>query len=134
MTMSTPFTDRPLAAPLVDAATEYFWNATREGMLCTRLCKTCGKPHWYPRPLCPFCMGETEWRSLSGLGFIYSVSVTRKAGPIPYAIAYVTLDEGVTMLTNMVDCDLDTLRIGQRVKVCFKPAEGGGMIPMFTPV
>jgi hypothetical protein len=37
------------------------------------------------------------------------------------------------MLTNVVDCDLDTLRIGQRVKVCFKPADGGGMIPMFTP-
>jgi len=48
-------------------------------------------------------------------------------------IAYVKLDEGVTMLTNIVDCDLDTLRIGQRVKVCFKPAEGDAAIPMFTP-
>jgi hypothetical protein len=52
---------------------------------------------------------------------------------IPYAIAYVTLDEGVTMLTNIVDCDLDTLRIGQRVRVVFKPTEGGPPVPMFTP-
>ena len=37
------------------------------------------------------------------------------------------------MLTNIVDCDLDALRIGQRVKVCFKPAEGDAAIPMFTP-
>ena len=59
--------------------------------------------------------------------------MTRRAGPIPYAIAYVTLDEGVTMLTNIVDCDLDTLRIGQRVKVCFKPTDGDAMVPMFTP-
>lgn len=131
--MSTPYADRPLAAPHVDAATEFFWHAAREGRLCVRRCKSCDRLHWYPRPLCPFCLGETQWGTASGMGTIYSVSVTRKAGPIPYAIAYVTLDEGVTMLTNIVDCDLDTIRIGQRVKVCFKSAEDGAMIPMFTP-
>ena len=98
-----------------------------------RRCKSCGKLHWYPRPVCPFCQGDTEWSSLSGLGTIYSVTVTRKAGPIPYALAYVTLDEGVTMLTNIVDCDLDQVKIGHRVQVVFKPAEGGAMIPMFRP-
>ncbi|MBN9424898.1 MAG: Zn-ribbon domain-containing OB-fold protein [Burkholderiales bacterium] len=131
--MSTPYTERPLAAPLVDAATEPFWNATREGRLSGRRCLSCSKLHWYPRALCPFCQGETEWETLSGQGTIYSVSVTRRAGPIPYAIAYVTLDEGITMLCNIVDCDLDGLHIGQRVKLCFKAAEGGAMIPMFTP-
>jgi uncharacterized OB-fold protein len=70
---------------------------------------------------------------VSGRGEIYSVSVTRRAGPTPYAIAYVRLDEGITMLTNIVDCDLDSLRIGQRVRVVFKPAEDGTMIPMFAP-
>ena len=50
----------------------------------------------------------------------------------PYAIAYVALTEGVTMLTNIVDCDLDALRIGQQVKVVFKPTEGGPPVPMFT--
>ena len=78
-------------------------------------------------------MGETEWVNSPGTGSIYSVSVTRRAGPIPYAIAYVTLDEGVTLLTNIVDCDLDLLKIGQRVKVCFKPTAGAGVMPMFTP-
>jgi len=131
--MSTPYVDRPLAAPHVDAATEFFWHAAREGQLYTRRCKSCGKLHWYPRALCPFCQGDTEWSLLSGEGTIYSVSVTRKAGPTPYAIAYVALDEGITMLTNIVDCDLDSLRIGQRVKACYKPAEGDALIPMFTP-
>jgi uncharacterized OB-fold protein len=51
----------------------------------------------------------------------------------PYAIAYVTLAEGVTMLTNLVDCDFDRLRIGDPVRVVFKTAEGGESIPMFTP-
>ena len=61
------------------------------------------------------------------------MTVTRRAGPIPYALAYVALDEGVTMLTNIVDCDLDSVHIGQRVRVCFKPADGGGVVAMFTP-
>ena len=51
----------------------------------------------------------------------------------PYAVAYVTLEEGITMLTNLVDCDLDRLRIGDAVKLVFKPAECGEMIPMFAP-
>ena len=131
--MSTPYQDRPLAAPQVDAATEYFWARASEGLLVTRECKACGRIHWYPRALCPFCLGDTEWRGLTGLGAIYSVSVTRRAGPVPYAIAYVTLDEGITLLTNIVDGDLDDLKIGQRVAVTFKPAEDGAMIPMFRP-
>jgi len=53
--------------------------------------------------------------------------------PVPYALAYVTLDEGVTMMTNIVDCDLDSIRIGQRVRVVFKPTDGGPPVPMFAP-
>jgi len=131
--MTLASTDRPLAEPIVDAATEPYWQAARQGVLNIKRCLSCKQPHWYPRPLCPFCLGETEWLPAAGTGTIYSVSVTRRAGPIPYAIAYVALDEGVTLLTNIVDCDLDALRIGQRVKVCFKPTDGGAMVPMFTP-
>jgi uncharacterized OB-fold protein len=131
--MTTIYQDRPLSAPIIDVATEPYFTASKQGVLKLRRCTACKEPHFYPRPLCPFCLGDTEWIDATGAGEIYSVSVTRRAGPIPYAIAYVKLDEGVTMLTNIVDCDLDTLRIGQRVKVCFKPSEGDGAIPMFTP-
>jgi uncharacterized OB-fold protein len=51
---------------------------------------------------------------------------------VPYAIAYVTLDEGPTMMTNLVDCDFDRLKIGQRVKVVFTPTDGGPPVPTFT--
>jgi uncharacterized protein len=125
--------DRTIDAPLVDAATEPFWLAAKHGVLKIRRCSACREAHWYPRPVCPFCGGDTEWEDAAGTGEIYSVSVTRRAGPVPWAIAYVRLDEGVTMLTNIVDCDLDSLKIGQRVKLCFKPAADGWRIPMFTP-
>jgi uncharacterized protein len=131
--MTTLHQDRAITGLISDPVTEPYWSAAKQGVLRLRQCTVCHQPHWYPRPLCPFCLGETQWVDASGGGTIYSVSVTRRAGPIPYAIAYVTLDEGVTMLSNIVDCDLDGLRIGQRVKVCFKPAEGDARVPMFTP-
>jgi hypothetical protein len=65
---------------------------------------------------------------------IYTYSVMRRGAPVPYAIAYVTLAEGPTMMTNIVDCDLEAVKIGQKVKVVFKPSEGGPPVPCFAPV
>lgn len=132
--MSTPYQERPLAAPVIDAATEPFWQGTREGRFRLKRCTDCDQVHWYPRSLCPYCMGETEWVTASGRGEIYSVTVTRRGSPVPYALAYVRLAEGVTVLTNIVDCDLDTLAIGTPVELTFKDAEEDGRIPMFRPV
>lgn len=132
--MPTPYTPVLFTAPSETPESAQFWQAAREGRLLIRQCESCGKPHWYPRSLCPFCMGDASWREACGLGVIYSYSVTRKGGPSPYCIAYVTLDEGVTMLTQIVDCDLDTLHIGQRVRVKFAATDGGPPVPAFVPV
>jgi uncharacterized OB-fold protein len=56
-----------------------------------------------------------------------------RRAPEPYAIAYVRLEEGATMLTNIVDCDFNALKVGLEVKLVFKPSEGGPPVPMFTP-
>ena len=73
-----------------------------------------------------------EYKPASGKATIYSFSVMRRVDE-PYAVAYVTLEEGPTLMTNIVDCDLDKLRIDQSVRVVFKPTEGGPPLPMFTP-
>ena len=110
-----------------------FWTAAAEGRFIVRKCSSCQKVHWYPRAICPFCFSDrVDWVPASGRGKIYSFSVMRRA-PEPYAIAYVTLEDGPTMLTNIVDCDFDALKIGQEVKIIFKPSEGGFPVPMFIP-
>lgn len=124
---------RKIPAPQANSETQAFWDAAAAGKLLVKACTACGEVHHYPRALCPFCFSDkTEWRTASGQGTIYSYSVMRRA-PVPYAIAYVTLDEGTTMMTNLVDCDFDAIRIGQRVKVVFQPTDGGPPVPMFTP-
>lgn len=126
--------DRKIVAPVTYPDNTEFWAAAKEGRLLVRHCTSCGKPHWFPRPQCPYCMSDaTEWRASAGTGSVYSFSVTRRGVPIPYAIAYVRLDDGVTMLTNIVDCDLDAIRIGDRVRVVFKPSDGGPPVPCFAP-
>src|SRR5215813_6845670 len=124
---------RTIPAPPLNPEIQPFFDAAAQGRLTIKRCAGCRQFHHYPRTLCPFCGSDrTEWVTASGRGTIYSFSVMRRV-PVPYAIAYVTLEEGVTMMTNIVDCDLDALRIGQAVRVIFKPTDGGPPVPMFTP-
>jgi uncharacterized OB-fold protein len=132
--MATPYQDRKLPDPVLNVGDERYFEAANQGKLLLKKCGDCGQVHHFPRGVCPFCLSSNvDWLEAKGTGTIYSYSVTRRAGPIPYCIAYVTSDEGVTVMTNIVDCDLDTVRIGQKVKLTFKPSEGGTGIAMFAP-
>ena len=128
-------TDKPkYPAPVTNPETAQFWDSAKQGKFLIKRCKTCGEPHYFPRSICPFCFSDkTEWEESKGEGVIYSYSVMRKSPTGPYATAYVTLNEGPTLFTNIVDCDLAGLKIGQRVKVVFKPTDGAPL-PFFTPV
>ncbi len=124
---------RSIPAPEPNPETQAFWDAAGRGELLIRRCRGCGEAHFYPRTICPFCgSDDTAWEQSSGGGTIYSFSVMRQAAQ-PYAIAYVTLDEGPTMMTNIVDADLDAIRIGQRVRLVFSPTDGGAPVPTFRP-
>lgn len=121
-------------APQGNAETKPFWDAATEGRFLIKRCKSCGEAHYFPRALCPFCFSDqTEWEETSGDGEIYSYSLMRKSPTGPYAIGYVTLKEGPSVLTNFVDCDFAALKIGTKVKVVFKPSDGGAPLPFFTP-
>ena len=129
--MSAP--ERTIPTPAVTPETRPFWDAAEEGRLPCQAVRGVRPGDHYPRSICPFCWSDrTEWVRVSGRGIIYSYSVMLRV-PVPYAIAYVTLDERVTMMTNIVDCDLDAIRIGQPVRVVFRPTHGGPPVPMFTP-
>jgi uncharacterized OB-fold protein len=125
--------DRKVPAPTPGLESQAFYDAAKQGRFLIKTCKACGKAHWYPRAVCPFCASEeTEWVEASGKATIYSYSVMRRV-PEPFALAYVTLAEGPTMLTNIVDCDFDALKIGQAVEIVFKPSDGEPLVPMFKP-
>lgn len=125
---------RKVPAPRVLPETLSYWQAADEGRLLIKRCRTCGQVHHYPRDICPHCLSaDTEWIEASGRGEIYSWS-TMGQGPAAYTLAYVTLEEGVTLMTNLVECEPATLRVGQAVRVVFQATDGGHAVPMFTPL
>lgn len=122
-----------LPAPAIDPETKPFWDAAVEGRLMIGRCTGCGRFHYPPRALCPFCFADAQMVESKGEGEIYTFSVMRRSPTGPFAIGYVQLDEGPRALTHFVDCDFDKLAIGQRVRVRFQPTEDGPPVPVYAP-
>ncbi len=132
MMAGTTTEPRTIPAPVPNVENQRFFDAAAQGKLLIGQCGACGQPHYYPRARCPFCLAETTWVESGGKGAIYSLSTMRRGAGAPFTLAYVTLDEGPAVLTNIVTDDPDSLRIGQRVTVRFVPTDGPP-VPMFAP-
>ncbi len=121
--------------------TRPFWEAAREGVLVRPVCDRCGRSFFTPQIACPFC-GSLRWTYVpsTGRGAVYShTTVHRAPGPEftpPYVVAVVDLDEGWSMLTNVVGCDPAAVAIGMRVEVTWRrfPQEPARPpLPAFRP-
>ena len=122
-----------LRVPVRTPETNVFWDAANEESLLYTKCSDCTKPHYYPRKVCPFCFStDVTFVKASGRANIYAFSLFNKGRP-PYISAWVMLEEGVAIITNIIDCESDLLKIGTPIKVVFSSVEGGQKIPVFTP-
>jgi uncharacterized OB-fold protein len=126
-------TERILPAPPASPESAAFVAAAKEGRFLIGKCTGTGQYFWYPRAVSPFDFGPATLAPASGRGTIYSFSTMRRVDPM-FTIAYVTLEEGPTMMTNLVECDPDKLAIGQAVELVWRPAADGTPVPCFRPV
>lgn len=141
--MATPTSaarpSRPVPAPTEE--TLPYWEAARDGRLIFQHCRACNYRQFYPRTLCQRC-GSTDlgWMDATGWGVIYTFTVVHRppspafAELVPYVCAVIELDEGVRMLSNVVDCDPQRIRIGQRVRVDFLRLNDDINLPVFKLV
>jgi uncharacterized OB-fold protein len=128
--------------PSLDAAVDRtFWEAAAEGRLLVQACPDCGERQFFPRSWCHYCGSErVEWVESDGIGHVHTHTVIRRAtelpgfaDEVPYVVAYVELDEGVRMCTNVVDCDPEAVEHGLPVEVTFeRPTDSVGL-PRFRP-
>lgn len=94
---------------------------------------------WYPRAICPDCSSlRTEWFAASGRGRVYSYTVNQRGegayqGSAPFVLAYVELDEGPRVMTNVVEADAADLAVGLPVEVVFHDTGDGSALPRFRP-
>jgi uncharacterized OB-fold protein len=120
-----------------------FWEATKEKKLIYQTCDSCHKIIFYPRAHCPSCGSlENSWNESKGDGILYTYSVVMQSRHPAfkdlgaYAIAYVDLDEGFRIMTNIINVDdpVNDLEIGMKVKLSWQDqGEGEIALPMFEP-
>lgn len=126
--------------PRLDEESKGFWEACQRHELYVQKCRACGALRYYPRALCPACLAnDTEWVRCSGRGSVYTYTVTyQNQSPgfrdeLPYVLAYVELEEGVRILSNIVDCDPSAVAIGMAVEVTFVDVSAQVTLPKFKP-
>ncbi len=134
----------PFNDPYADETTQPFWDAALKGKLLGAKCKKCGTFRIPPHPRCFICQSTgIDWVELPGTGTIYSYTVVRHPlrpdmrDAVPYVGAVVNLDgtqgAGARMLVNIVDCDVDKVKVGDKVKVKFDRISETLAFPRFTP-
>lgn len=103
-------------------------------------CSACGTVIWWPRAVCPECSSfDLEPFAAAGTGTVYSYTVVRKGqgkwrDVAPYVLAYVELAEGPRLLTNIVDCDPDSVHIDMAVTIAWADTGEGTKLPRFRPI
>lgn len=128
-----------------DQSTQPFWDAAKEDRLVAPRCTACRTFRLPPSPYCFNCQQrEVEWVELPGTGRIFTFTVVRHplhpdlAAVCPYASGVVELDgtqgAGARMLVNIVDCDPDALRIGDRVEIVWEHVNDEMSTPRFRPL
>ena len=129
---------RPL--PVVTPETREFWGATTDNELRLCHCQDCGLTYYYPRARCPDCLSdEVESIEATGHGVVYSYTVTETVSDwpsdtLPLVVAYVELEEGPRLLTNLVHCNPEKAEIGIEVEVTFIETDNADIaIPVFEP-
>ena len=130
---------KPLPQPTPE--TQEFWDGTKAGELRLQRCDACSHVIFPPRPFCPECASRNvSWFKATGKGKLHSYVINHRPAfgfeqDAPYAIAVVMLDEGVKMMTNMVDVAQtpEALVIDMPVEVAFDAVTPEVTLPKFRP-
>ena len=124
--------------PSPQPGTEPFWEGCKRHQLLLQKCGECGTHQFYPRVICTSCSaGSLDWAESSGIGTVVSWTIVRHpvseayADDVPYVIALIKLQEGPTMMSQMIDCDPESVRSGMPVIVSFQDWTDDVSMPVF---
>lgn len=127
--------------PQIQPFTKAFWEGTKERKLLIQTCGDCGAQIFFPRRQCPKCWSSNlGWKQASGRGKVFAFSVTYEGveaafrEDLPIVLAWVDLEEGIRMQTNLVDCEPEDVAIGQDVEVVYTDVTDEITLPYFRPV
>lgn len=139
-TTATSAEPKPIK-PIISGTNKPFWDGCRDHKLMAQRCTTCQEWRYPVADVCPNCLSTGfEWRELSGRGELLSYIVIHRgyhpywALRVPYNVAFIQLDEGLRMFSNIVGTPNEKLAVGQRVTVTFEQRDEDLVVPVFTVV
>jgi uncharacterized OB-fold protein len=127
-------------APYPSWETGAYWEGSGRGELVLQRCSDCQSVQHKPRAICAKCLSsDIEHFVASGRGTVYTYTVTIQNGmpgfqnACPYVLAYVDLEEGPRLMTNITGCEPEQVEIGMAVRAEHVPTSGDLGVPRFVP-
>ena len=141
MSAPAPEYAKPIPRPLNPELSKPFWEAAQRHELVLPRCKRCGRYHFYPREVCPQCFAQDlEWVPASGRGRLYTYTLIYQPenrafrDDVPYAHCIVRLEEGVAMMSQVVECKIpDDLRVDMPLVAVFDDVTPEWTLVKFKP-
>lgn len=127
-------------APRITPQTAAYWKAASEGRLLLGTCGDCGKLCHPPQSVCPFCWSSNVGtRAAGGMGKVNAFTIVHQTAVpafrdrIPYVVAYVELEEGLFVNSNIINCDPHAVKIGMPLKATFERLNDDAGATLFEP-
>jgi hypothetical protein len=122
--------------PVPDRDSEAFWAACARHELLVRHCNACGRGHYPPGPLCPWCTSDdVVWVASPGRAHVRSHVTFRHAflpalaEALPYTVVKVTLDDHPDALLHGRLHGATDVAIGAAVELVWDALDGGPPLP-----
>jgi uncharacterized OB-fold protein len=131
---------KPLPVP--DDVTRPYWESLKQHQMKIQRCPACNLAIFYPRGLCPQCWSsDLVWEPVSGRGTVHALAIVHAnrapgfADEVPYVVALVELDEGVRLMSNVVDVqpDPEHVTVGMPVELVYDDVTEEITLPKFRP-
>ena len=132
--------DKPFRLlPRVTDRNRHFWQGGEQGRLQFLRCAACQTWIHPPQPVCPECLGKNlSPEAVSGRARVLTYTLNHQpwvpAPDHPDCIAIVEIEEqdGLRLMTNIVNCAPEAVEIGMPVRVVFEEQEDV-WLPLFEP-
>lgn len=126
--------------PALNERNTFFWQAGRDDVLRFCRCHACGHYIHPPAPVCPLCRSrDVAPEAVSGRATVATFTINRHRWEPglerPFVVAMVEMEEqeGLRLTTNIVNCPVEDVQIGMKVRVLFDHREDV-WLPLFEPV
>ncbi len=126
--------------PIPDNASQTFWENARKHRLVLQRCTDCGAQQFFPQSYCRKCLSENiEWFEACGKGSVYSFTIIHRPPShtfeedVPYIVAIIQLDEGLRMMSNIVEVKPEDVHVNMPVEVTFDDISSTVSLPKFRP-